>query len=145
MKTPEKVSSISTLHQFLGLTKPSNPLISVFNFDQVRLESETILSAVTTDFYVIALKKDCAGGKCRYGQQYYDFDEGIMYFIAPHQVLRFKDVLLNGVQGFVLVVHPDFLHGYTLASQVGAYGYFSYTANEALYLSDKEENPLQIL
>lgn len=139
MKTPEKVSSISTLHQFLGLTKPSNPLISVFNFDQVRLESETILSAVTTDFYVIALKKDCAGGKCRYGQQYYDFDEGIMYFIAPHQVLQFKDVLLNGVQGFVLVVHPDFLHGYTLASQVRAYGYFSYTANEALYLSDKEE------
>lgn len=142
MKTPEKVSSISTLHQFLGLTKPSNPLISVFNFDQVRLESETILSAVTTDFYVIALKKDCTGGKCRYGQQYYDFDEGIMYFIAPHQVLQFKDVLLNGVQGFVLVVHPDFLHGYTLASQVRAYGYFSYTANEALYLSDKEEKSI---
>ncbi|MGE8292183.1 MAG: helix-turn-helix domain-containing protein [Sphingobacterium sp.] len=142
MKTPEKVSSISTLHQFLGLTKPSNPLISVFNFDQVRLESETILSAVTTDFYVIALKKDCAGGKCRYGQQYYDFDEGIMYFIAPHQVLQFQDVLLNGVQGFVLVVHPDFLHGYTLASQVRAYGYFSYTANEALYLSDKEEKSI---
>lgn len=142
MKTPEKVSSIRTLHQFLGLTKPSNPLISVFNFDQVRLESETILSAVTTDFYVIALKKDCTGGKCRYGQQYYDFDEGIMYFIAPHQVLQFKDVLLNGVQGFVLVVHPDFLHGYTLASQVRAYGYFSYTANEALYLSDKEERSI---
>ncbi len=142
MKTPEKVSSISTLHQFLGLTKPSNPLISVFNFDQVRLESETILSAVTTDFYVIALKKDCTGGKCRYGQQYYDFDEGIMYFIAPHQVLQFKDVLLNGVQGFVLVVHPDFLHGYTLASQVRAYGYFSYTANEALHLSDKEEKSI---
>jgi len=142
MNTPEKVSSISTLHKFLGLTKPSNPLISVFNFDQVRLESETILSAVTTDFYVIALKKDCAGGKCRYGQQYYDFDEGIMYFIAPHQVLRFKDVLLNGVQGFVLVVHPDFLHGYTLASQVREYGYFSYTANEALYLSDKEEKSI---
>ncbi|MCS4224499.1 AraC family transcriptional regulator [Sphingobacterium sp. BIGb0165] len=142
MNTPEKVSSINTLHQFLGLTKPSNPLISVFNFDQVRLESETILSAVTTDFYVIALKKDCAGGKCRYGQQYYDFDEGIMYFIAPHQVLQFKDVLLNGVQGFVLVVHPDFLHGYTLASQVREYGYFSYTANEALYLSDKEEKSI---
>ena len=142
MKTPQKVSSISTLHQFLGLTKPSNPLISVFNFDQVRLESETILGAVTTDFYVIALKKDCAGGKCRYGQQYYDFDEGIMYFIAPHQVLQFKDVLLNAVQGFVLVVHPDFLHRYTLASKVRAYRYFSYTANEALYLSDKEEKSI---
>ena len=142
MKTPEKVSSISTLHQFLGLKKPANPLISVFNFDDVKLELETLLSAITTDFYVIALKKDCAGGKCRYGQQYYDFDEGIMYFIAPHQVLKFDDILLNKVRGFVLVVHPDFLHGYGLASDIKDYGYFSYTANEALHLSEKEEKTI---
>jgi len=142
MKTPEKVSSISMLHQFLGLKKPANPLISVFNFDDIKLQPETILSAVTTDFYVIALKKDCAGGKCRYGQQYYDFDEGIMYFIAPNQVLHFEDVLLNGVKGFVLVVHPDFLHGYGLASHIKEYGYFSYSANEALHLSEKEEKSI---
>ncbi len=142
MKTPKKVSSISTLHQFLGLKNPANPLISVFNFDDVKLEPETILSAITTDFYVIALKKDCAGGKCKYGQQYYDFDEGIMYFIAPHQVLQFDDILLNKVRGFVLVVHPDFLHGYGLASNIKEYGYFSYTANEALHLSEKEEKTI---
>ncbi|MFT3748487.1 MAG: helix-turn-helix transcriptional regulator [Agriterribacter sp.] len=139
VKTPERISSISVLHQFLGLKKPSQPLISVFNFDDVRLEPETILSAVTTDFYVIALKKDCAGGKCKYGQQYYDFDEGVMYFIAPHQVLQFKDVLLNSVRGFVLVVHPGFLQGYMLASKIKEYGYFSYASNEALFLSEKEE------
>ncbi len=142
MRAPSKVSSISALHQFLGLGKPSNPLISVFNFDEVRLEPETILSAVTTDFYVVALKKDCAGGKCRYGQQYYDFEEGIMYFIAPHQVLQFEDVLLNGVKGFVLVVHPDFLQGYSLASQIKGYGYFAYASNEALHLSEKEEKSI---
>ncbi|WP_407535159.1 helix-turn-helix domain-containing protein [Elizabethkingia miricola] len=142
MKTPVKVSSISAMHQFLGLKRPANPLISVFNFDEVKLEPETILSAVTTDFYVVALKKDCAGGKCKYGQQYYDFDDGIMYFIAPHQVLQFEDVLLNSVRGFVLVVHQDFLHGYALASQIREYGYFSYTANEALHLSEKEEKSI---
>jgi len=139
MKAPAKVSSISALHQLLGLKRPSNPLISVFDFDDVSLEPETILSAITTDFYVVALKKDCAGGKCKYGQQYYDFNEGIMYFIAPHQVLQFEDVLLNGVKGFVLVVHPDFLQGYPLAVQIKDYGYFSYAANEALHLSEKEE------
>ncbi|MDP9962265.1 helix-turn-helix domain-containing protein [Chryseobacterium lathyri] len=142
MKTPEKVSSISTLHQFLGLKEPANPLISVFNFDDVKLEPETILGAITTDFYVIALKKDCAGGKCRYGQQYYDFDKGIMSFIAPHQVLQFDDILLNKVRGFVLVLHPDFLHGYKLASDIKEYGYFSYTAYEALHLSEKEEKTI---
>lgn len=139
MKAPVKVSSISTLHQLMGLKRPSNPLISVFNFDEVKLAPETILSAVATDFYVVALKKDCAGGKCRYGQQYYDFDEGIMYFIAPHQVLQFEDVLLNGVRGFVLVFHPDFLQSYPLASKIKDYGYFSYKSNEALHLSEKEE------
>jgi len=142
MKAPEKVSSIHVLHRFLGLKKPSNPLISVFNFDDVKLEPETILSAITTDFYVLALKKDCAGGKCKYGQQYYDFDEGIMYFIAPHQVLQFEDVLLNGVKGFVLVVHPDFFQGYPLASQIKDYGYFSYASNEALHLSEREEKSI---
>jgi AraC family transcriptional activator of pobA len=139
MKVPVKVSSISALHQFLGLKKPSNPLISVFDFEEVNLEPETILSAITTDFYVVALKKDCAGGKCRYGRQYYDFDEGIMYFIAPHQVLQFEDVLLNGVKGFVLVFHPDFLQSYPLASKMKDYGYFSYRSNEALHLSEREE------
>ncbi|MBV8325138.1 helix-turn-helix transcriptional regulator [Chryseobacterium sp.] len=142
MKTPKKVSSISALHQVVGLKKPSNPLISVFSFDEVKLEPETILSAVVTDFYVIALKKDCAGGKCKYGQQYYDFDEGIMYFIAPHQVLQFEDVLLNSVKGFVLVVHPDFLHSYPLASKIKDYGFFSYVTNEALHLSEKEEKSI---
>lgn len=142
MKTPIKVSSISALHKSLGLKKPSNPLISVFSFDDVKLERETILSSVITDFYVIALKKDCAGGKCKYGQQYYDFDEGIMYFIAPHQVLQFEDILLNSVKGFVLVVHPDFLQGYPLASIVKDYGFFSYATNEALHLSEKEEKSI---
>ncbi|WP_312334583.1 helix-turn-helix transcriptional regulator [Sphingobacterium sp.] len=71
-----------------------------------------------------------------------DFEEGIMYFIAPHQVLQFDDILLSKVRGFVLVLHPDFLHGYGLASSIKDYGYFSYTANEALHLSEKEEKTI---
>lgn len=142
MKTPIKVSSINAMHQALGLKRPSNPLISVFNFDDVKVDPETILGSVTTDFYAVALKKDCAGGKFKYGQQYYDFEEGIMYFTAPQQVLQFEDVLLNEVEGFVLVVHPDFLQGYPLASKIKDYGFFSYTANEALFLSEKEEKSI---
>lgn len=142
MKTPIKVSSINAMHQALGLKRPSNPLISVFSFDDVKVDPETILSSVITDFYAVALKKDCAGGKFKYGQQYYDFEEGIMYFTAPQQVLQFENVLLNEVEGFVLVVHPDFLQGYPLASTIKDYGFFSYTANEALFLSEKEEKSI---
>ena len=39
----------------------------------------------------------------------------------------------------MLVFHPDFLHGYPLAKKIKDYGFFSYAVNEALHLSDKEE------
>ncbi|WP_172282524.1 helix-turn-helix domain-containing protein [Chryseobacterium sp. LAM-KRS1] len=139
MKTPEKVSSITAMHHYLKLKKPTNPLISVFDFNEVSVSPDTILNAITTEFYVIAIKSDCAG-RFKYGQQYYDFEDGIMYFIAPHQVVQFEDILLSDVKGSVLVIHPDFLQGYPIASSIKDYGYFSYSANEALHLSEKEEN-----
>ncbi|MFC2510575.1 MAG: helix-turn-helix domain-containing protein [Veillonella parvula] len=138
MKTPERVPSITALHLYLKLKRPSNPLISVFDFNEVSVDPRTLLSAVTTDFYVVAIKSDCAG-KFKYGQHYYDFDDGIMYFIAPNQVVQFEDILLSEVKGSVLVVHPDFLQGYPLAATIKEYGYFSYAANEALHLSEREE------
>ncbi len=141
MKTPIKISSITELHSFLNLKKPTNPLISIFDFNDISIDPQTILSAISTDFYVITMKKDCAG-RCKYGQQYYDFAEGIMYFIAPQQVLRFEDILLSEVRGSVLVVHPDFLYRYPIASQIKNYGYFSYLSNEALHLSEREEKSI---
>ncbi|MBL1222973.1 helix-turn-helix transcriptional regulator [Chryseobacterium sp. L7] len=138
MKAPEKIASIHALHQYLQLKKPSNPLISVFDFTEISADAASLKNAVTTDFYLIALKKDCAG-KFRYGQQYYDFNDGIMYFTAPQQVLQFEDILLDEVRGSVLAVHPDFLHGYSLAGGIRKYGYFSYSSSEALHLSEREE------
>ncbi|WP_353050427.1 helix-turn-helix transcriptional regulator [Chryseobacterium sp. ISL-6] len=102
------------------------------------MHHETLLNTVSTDFYVIAIKNECAG-KFRYGQHYYDFEDGIMYFIAPNQVVQFENILLSEVKGSVIVIHPDFLQGYPLASAIKDYGYFSYSANEALHLSEKEE------
>ena len=138
MKVPDKISSITALHNLFKLKKPLHPLISVFELDDATIIPETILHAVYTDFYAIALKKDCAG-KCKYGQQYYDFEEGIMYFIAPNQVFQFEDIVLSKVKGCVLIIHPDFLQGYPLATLVKDYGYFSYSSNEALHLSEREE------
>ncbi|MGE8527148.1 helix-turn-helix domain-containing protein [Chryseobacterium rhizosphaerae] len=138
MKAPEKITSITTLHLYLKLGRPSNPLISVFDFTEVAADPSSLRTAVTTDFYVVAIKNDCAG-KFKYGQQYYDFQDGIMYFIAPHQVMQFEDILLSEVKGSVLLVHPDFLQGYPIATTIKEYGYFSYAAHEALHLSEREE------
>src|SRR3546814_15467588 len=37
-------------------------------------------------------------------------------------------------------MHPDFLLNYPLAKTIKRYGYFSYSINEALHLSDKEKD-----
>lgn len=54
MNVPDKISSITALHNLFRLKKPLHPLISVFDLDEA-----TILHAVYTDFYVITLKKNC--------------------------------------------------------------------------------------
>ena len=142
MKTPNKISSITALHNLFNLQKPLHPLISVFDITDIAMIPDALRNAIYTDFYVIALKRDC-GGKCRYGQQFYDFEEGIMFFIAPNQVFQLEDVVLSQVKGSVLIVHPDFLQGDQLSAMVKNYGYFSYSINEALHLSEQEEKMIK--
>jgi AraC family transcriptional activator of pobA len=40
------------------------------------------------------------------------------------------------------MIHPDFLLSYPLAKKIKQYGFFSYSANEALHLSDKEKETI---
>jgi hypothetical protein len=92
------------------------------------------------EFYSIALKKDFEG-KMLYGQQQYDFDEGVMVFMAPGQTLRIE--LPNGRpaqhSGWLLLFHPDFLWHTSLAAGIKQYRFFDYAVNEALFLSENEE------
>jgi AraC-like DNA-binding protein len=86
------------------------------------------------------LKRNC-NAKFRYGQQQYDFDKGIMFFIAPNQIFGIEqgnDETLKR-SGWLLLIHPDFLWNTPLAKTIKQYEYFDYSVNEALFLSDKEE------
>jgi len=82
-------------------------------------------------------------GKIRYGQQHYDYDKGVLSFTAPNQV-QYLD--LQNVQcdsnGYLLIFHEDFLLKHSLANTISSYGFFSYAVNEALHLSEDEENNL---
>ena len=136
---PHRFKTISEFHQFRNLSRPEHPLVSVINLEQLRKLHGNETSLVF-DFYSIALKRNF-NAKIRYGQQSYDFDEGIMFFIAPGQVFRIeveKDSRLNQ-SGWMLLIHPDFLWNTPLAKTIKQYEYFDYTANEALFLSEKEE------
>ncbi len=116
-------------------------MISVIDYASIPLETQETESLVF-DFYSISLKRGV--GKMRYGQQQYDYDEGVMYFIAPGQVLSVERNP-NPVEqrsGWLLKVHPDLLWNTPLARAIGKYEFFDYAIHEALFLSAKEEEIL---
>jgi len=132
--------TITEFHRFRQLPKPEHPLISVINVETVRqLLSEEPINLVF-DFYFIALKR-ISNSKVKYGQQQYDFDEGILSFMSPNQVFSIaldKDEELKQ-SGWVLLIHPDFLWNTALAKTIRKYDFWGYSVNEALFLSEKEE------
>ncbi|MDP3680223.1 MAG: helix-turn-helix transcriptional regulator [Flavobacterium sp.] len=136
--SPYSINSISELHRLLQLPKPKHPLVSVINLNEIKCHFDESIKSFVYNFYSICTKKDFKG-KLKYGQNYYDFDEGIMTFFSPGQVISTvvdEDIALSGIW---LVVHPDFIQNYALAKSIKDYGFFSYAVNEALHLSDKEE------
>jgi AraC family transcriptional regulator, transcriptional activator of pobA len=137
---PQHIRSISEYHQVMGLPKPEHPLISVISFDLHRKKHYKESSSWIFDFYTIALKRNFTG-KIKYGQQEYDFDEGIMTFMSPGQVLRIElnEEDLNNHSGWLLLFHPDFLWSTHLAQQIRQYEFFDYSVHEALFLSEREE------
>jgi AraC-like DNA-binding protein len=120
----------------MALPKPHHPLISIV--DLKGLKNDHDIDAVIFDLYVISMKRGC--NNLFYGQQKYDFDEGLMGFMSPGQLLRGEE---NGVppdlEGWMLFIHPDFLWNTLLAARIKKYEYFGYATHEALFLSDKEE------
>jgi len=137
---PLIVNSISELHRLLSLPKPEHPLISVINLKDTRLIINENVNSIVFNFYSIWLEKDVEG-KIRYGQNYFDFEEGAMIFISPGQVIS----RINhhaATTGWGLVIHPDLICNYSLAKTIKGYGYFSYAVNEALHLSEKEEDTI---
>lgn len=138
------VNSISEQHRLLSLPKPEHPLVSLISFSDMARNSSGFVGTFAFNFYTIAIKKDFKG-KLKYGQNYYDFDEGVMSFIAPGQVLSKENVDDDPLSGWLLNIHPDFLRNYPLGKKIKEYGFFSYAANEALHLSEKEEKMVETI
>lgn len=140
---PYRIKTIREFHQLRGLPPPEHPLISLVDYGKINHNPENNHTSWIFDFYSISLKRNDAA-KIKYGQQEYDFDEGILYFMAPGQVLKVEiDIQKqDSKSGWILLIHPDFLWGSNLAKTIKNYEYFDYSVNEALFLSDKEEHIL---
>lgn len=133
-----KVKTISQFHQLFDLPKPEHPLISLVDYSLIKITPENENISWSMNFYSVSIKR-ASNTKFKYGQQEYDFDEGVMFFIAPGQVLTVTIDTASEHSGWMLLIHPDFLWNTALAKSIKRYDYFDYSVNEALFLSDKEE------
>lgn len=140
MNQPFVVNSISHQHQLLNLPAPEHPLISVIRFEDIKgaPANVEVSGSFYMNFYSIAIKDEC---RCtyKYGQNYYDFEKGIMSFTAPRQLHEWIGAEQLPPSGWLLTIHPDLLRGYPLGQKIKEYGFFHYAVNEALMLSAKEE------
>lgn len=136
-----KIKTISEFHQLRSLPKPQHPLVSVINFENIKMLANEGDENLVNSFYSIALKKNFKA-KMKYGQLEYDFLEGMMTFMSPGQLLRIEPKEGEEIKqsGWLLLIHPDFLWNSVLATNIKKYEFFDYAVSEALFLSDKEEN-----
>jgi AraC-like DNA-binding protein len=136
-----RVENISELNKALGQEEPKHPLISVVDFSKHDFSKYTNVK-VSTGFYTVMLKNLCPGA-LRYGRNYYDFQEGTLFFLAPNQVILMEDPdETEDVYGWGLYFHPDLIRGTSLNSKMKEYRFFSYSLYEALHLSEQEKAKL---
>ena len=113
--SPLKFDSLTDIHRAFGLPKPLHPLIGLINgaADQSGVARPPGSHVLT--FYKISYKAKLSG-KMKYGQDYYDFDEGGLLFAAPGQVVGGYDSGdVKDCSLYTLLIHPDFLLRYPLA------------------------------
>ncbi|ANF51871.1 AraC family transcriptional regulator [Chryseobacterium glaciei] len=125
-QSPVHFRSLSVLHEAMGISAPLHPLISIIDYGETRFDPKIFENGTKSDFYKISFKTKF-NGKIRYGQGYYDFENGGMSFVSPGQILR-MDHEEADYSGMSLHIHPDFIRPYSAA--------------EALYLSEKEKKTI---
>ncbi|SHL36473.1 AraC-type DNA-binding protein [Chitinophaga jiangningensis] len=138
---PLRLESLTDAHRMFGLQLPKHPLISLIHGAHTPLADQMLPGPHVLAYYKIAYKAKL-GGKLKYGQGYYDFDEGGLLFAAPGQIIGGNDHEGAVCSQYTLLIHPDFFLGYALAKKIKQYGFFSYSTNETLHLSEEEKNTI---
>ncbi|WP_412468790.1 helix-turn-helix domain-containing protein [Pedobacter sp. KLB.chiD] len=138
-----RIKSISEFHRLRGLSQPEHPLISIVNYAEIQRPADICETNWIFNFYQISIKRGM-NAKFRYGQQEYDFEDGVAFFTSPNQVFRIEPVPNPTIErsGWILLIHPDFLWNTTLIKTITHYAFFGYSVNEALWLSEKEETTI---
>ena len=145
VNAPLRFASLSEAHRALGAPPPLHPLISLLHGAHGPAGSVGVHQPHVLSFYKISYRPRLSS-QLSYGQGYYDFEEGGLLFAAPGQLIGgSEEPAGQACAQFTLLIHPDFLAPYPLATKMGHYGFFTYAANEALHVSEPEKDLLLAL
>lgn len=138
----DKINRFDTIDEYNDLNNHEtlHPLVSVIDFSKANPRTWGRAKNVKINFglYCIFLK-DIKCGDLKYGRNYYDYQEGTLVFVSPGQVIEIEnDGKVYQPKGHALVFHSDLIQGTALARGINEYNFFSYNANEALHLSERE-------
>ena len=133
----EELNRFETIAQYNAFNNAEtlHPLVSVVDYSKA---GPRVLRRSYFGFYGIFLK-DVKCGDLRYGNNYYDYQEGTLVFVGPGQISGIENPTeVYQPKGFGLVFHPDLIHGTSLGRHIQDYTFFSYEVREALHLSERE-------
>src|ERR1700753_698101 len=133
---PLRFKTITEYHRAAGLPKPVHPLISLVHMDDIQFPLAEGSFSLIHDCYSISMKR-ARNARFKYGQHPCDFDEGVLFFMSPGQIFGVeveKGAMHRRPDGWMLLIHPDFLWNTPLAKSIKHYEFFNYSVYEALYL-----------
>ncbi len=125
----------------LAGVKPQHPLIGIIRLEHIPAMAKQ-MGALSFGFYSISLKKKLKG-YIEYGRKTYDFQEGVLGFVAPNQAISFDQCDAQESKGWELYFEADLLANSKLAEDINTFGFFNYETSEALHVSKKEEEQME--
>lgn len=130
-----KLESIDQYNNLYGL-ETMHPLVGIIDLKKATHIPNHV--RLNMGFYSLFLKHTKCGD-LQYGKKEYDYQEGTIVSFAPGQVIgiELKEDYKPSSTG--IIFHPDLIRGTSLGQNIKKYSFFSYEVNEALHLSEAEQ------
>ena len=133
-------NSLTDWHQEVQVPPPVHPLISLIDFSDMTTRENREPRRISYNFYKVSFVEQ-PHTAMKYGQRYYEINEGGLCFISPNQLLTDDGSPLK-FSGMALYFHADLIAKHPLGKKIKQYGFFSYSVTEALQLSGKERETI---
>jgi len=129
-------NNLSDYNKYLNQSPPLHPLMDSRVCKQAIPNFPQSSSEIQVNLFRISLKKNFTGD-INYGNNKYYTENGLMLFSEPGQVVSWDS--LTFWDGYALIFHPDLIKQNPIAAKINQYKYFSYEINDALFMTEKEE------